>query len=98
MVVVVVVVLVLVLVLMVLVVGYLRRNLGWVGVLVCSLFIKSIPTQRQLFAVGKSGPNAAFTLIFLGLGWPWVGEFVGFMIIFNMLFNPTEFGRTQTPY
>ena len=26
------------------------------------------------------GPNAAFDLIFLGLGWPWVGEFVGFII------------------
>ena len=30
--------------------------------------------------MGKSGLNAAFNLIlFLGLGWPWVGEFVGFL-------------------
>ena len=28
---------------------------------------------------------------FLGLGWPWVGEFAGFIIIF-MFSNPTEFG------
>ena len=26
--------------------------------------------------------NATFNLIYLGLGWPWVGEFVGFIIIF----------------
>ena len=32
--------------------------------------------------MGKSGPNAAFNLIFPGLGWPWVGEFVGFIVIF----------------
>ena len=32
--------------------------------------------------MGKSGPNAIFNLIFLGLGWPWVVEFVGFIIIF----------------
>ena len=60
-------------------------------------YIKPNLTHEKL-SVGKSGPNATFNLFFLGLGWPWVGEFVGFMIIFNMLFNPTEFGRTQTPY
>ena len=43
-------------------------------------------------------PNATFDLIFLGLGWPWVGEFVGFIIIFHMLCKPTEFGTSQTPY
>ena len=45
-------------------------------------YIQPIATHEKLFAVGKSGPNATFNLIFLGLGWPWVGEFVGFMIIF----------------
>ena len=25
--------------------------------------------------------NATFDLFFLGLGWPWVGEFVGFILI-----------------
>ena len=36
-----------------------------------------------------SGPNATFNLLFLGLGWPWVGEFVGFMIIFYMFSSVT---------
>ena len=38
--------------------------------------------------MGKSGPNATFNLIFLGLGWPWVGEFVAFIIIFTRF--PTQ--------
>ena len=38
--------------------------------------------MKNSFAVGKSGPNATFNLIFLGLGWPWVGEFDGFIVIF----------------
>ena len=62
--------------------------MGWVS---CSLFlshIKSIPTHEKIVAVGKSGPNATSNLIFLGLGWPWVGEFVGFMIIFTCF--PTQ--------
>ena len=46
-------------------------------------YIKSIPTHKKKIAVGKSGPNANFNLVFLGLGWPWVGEFDGFMIIFT---------------
>ena len=32
--------------------------------------------------MGKSGPNATLDLFFHGFGWPWVGEFDGFMIIF----------------
>ena len=32
--------------------------------------------------MGKSGPYATFHLIFLGLGWPWVGKFDDFIIIF----------------
>ena len=31
--------------------------------------------------MGTSGPNTALNLIFLGLCWPWVGEFVGFIVI-----------------
>ena len=38
--------------------------------------------------MGKSGPNATFNLFFLGLGWPWVGEFVGFKKIFRCF--PTQ--------
>ena len=69
-------------------IGCLRRIwLGWVS---CSLFsyIKSIATLEKIFAVEKSGPNAAFNLFFLGLGWPWVGGLVGFIVIF--LCFPTE--------
>ena len=56
----------------------------WLGWVCCSLFsyIDSIPTHKKLFAVGKSGPIATFNLFFLGLGWPCVGEFDGFIIIF----------------
>ena len=41
-----------------------------------------------MFAVGKSGPIATFDLIFLGLGWRWVGEFAGFTIMFILF--PTQ--------
>ena len=47
--------------------------------------------------MGKSGPNATLNLFFLGLGWRWVGESVGFILLF-MFFNPTEFGESQKPY
>ena len=50
--------------------------------------IKPIPTHGKMFAVGKSDPNATFNLFFLGLGWAWVGGFVGFMIIFSCF--PTQ--------
>ena len=38
--------------------------------------------------MGKSDPNATINLIYLGLGWPWVGEVVGFVIFF--IFFPTK--------
>ena len=57
------------------------ENLIELGFLQSLSYIKQIPTHKKIFAVGKSGPNAAFNLIFLGLGWPWVGEFVGFIIL-----------------
>ena len=56
------------------------ENFGWVGFLVVCLLYKTIPTHERFFPIGKSGPNATFNLNFLGLGWPWVGEFVGFTI------------------
>ena len=46
---------------------------GWVGFLVACFLYKPIPTHEKVFAVGKRGINATFNLIFLGLGWPWVG-------------------------
>ena len=57
----------------------LAENLVGLGLQSVS-YIKPIPTYEKIFAVGKSGPNAPFKLIFLGLGWPWVGEFDGFII------------------
>ena len=46
-------------------------------------YIKSIPAHEKAFAVlEKVAEMPLFNLIFLGLGWPWVGEFVGFIIIF----------------
>ena len=61
--------------------------------------IKPILTHEKLFAVGKSGPNATLSLIFLGLGWPWVGEFDCFLILFTRYTfpNPTEFVNRKEP-
>ena len=58
-------------------------------------YTKPMPTHKKLFAVGKSvrcGKEVAqmprFNLFFLGLGWPWVGEVLGFIIIFKCF--PTQ--------
>ena len=48
--------------------------------------------------MGISVPNATFNLFFfLGLGCPWVGEFVGFIIIFTC-FRTHKFGISRTPF
>ena len=39
-----------------------------------------------------------FNLFFLGSGWPWFGEFDGFINNVRMFPNPTEFGILQTPH
>ena len=64
------------------------ENLVGSGFLSSVFYIKSIPTHQKLFAVGKSGPNATFNLILLGLGGPWVGKLVGFIIVFKCF--PTQ--------
>ena len=61
----------------------LTKNLVALGFLWSVSYVKPIPTHEKLFAVGKSGPNATLNLFFLGLGWPWVGEFVGFIVTFT---------------
>ena len=33
--------------------------------------------------MGESGTNVTFNLSFSGLGWHWIGEFVGFIIMFT---------------
>ena len=68
--------------------GCLRRSwLVWVS---CSLFLyinRSQLTKNRLLWE-KSCLNATFNLIFLVLGWPWVGDLVGFMTMFTCF--PTE--------
>ena len=56
-------------------------------------YIKSIPTHEKIFAVGRSGPNATFNFFVLGLGWPWVGKFVGFILIFTCF--PTQYNMVN---
>ena len=54
-----------------------RGQFGWVRFrVVCLLHKTNANPRKKIFAVGKSGPKATFNLFFLGLGWPWVGEFV----------------------
>ena len=72
----------------------LAENLIGLGFFQPVSYIKSIPTHEKIFAAGKSGPNATFNLISLGLGWPSVGEFVGFIMIFILFSNRTQFGNT----
>ena len=74
-----------------------EENLVGLGLLWSVSYVKPIPSHEKIFAVGKSGSYATFNLVFLGLGWPWVGEFVGFVRIFTCFSNPTEFGKSQTP-
>ena len=38
--------------------------------------------------MGKSGSNATFNNFLIGLGWPWVGAFVGFITIITCF--PTQ--------
>ena len=66
-------------------------NLVGLGLLVvCFLPVyKTNPNRRKVIYRGKKvTQNATFTLFFLGLGWPWVGEFVGFIIILRCF--PTQ--------
>ena len=65
-----------------------ESNLVGLSFLYSVSYIKSIPTHEKLFAIGKSGPIATFNLLFLELGWPWVGEFVGFVLKFKCF--PTQ--------
>ena len=74
------------------------ENLVGLGFLQSVSYIKLILTHGLLFALGKSGPNATFTLFFswvgLALGWG-VRRFHYHIYMFP---NPTEFGILQTPY
>ena len=67
-----------------------KEKLVELGFLWSASYTKSIPTHQKLFAVGKSDPNATFNPIFLGLGWPWVGEFVGYIVTFICISSPNR--------
>ena len=47
------------------------ENLVGLGFLQYVSYIKSIPTHKKIFSVRRSGSNATYNLIFVGLGWPW---------------------------
>ena len=73
---------------------FFAENLVGLGFLVVCFLYKTNPkpTKKKL-RCEKVGQNATFNLIFLGLGWPWAGEFVGFIIIF-ICFPNQEFGKS----
>ena len=65
------------------------ENSVGLGFLYSVTSIKPILTHEKIFGCGKkwpkchkSGPNATFNPAFLGLGWPWDGEFDSFIITF----------------
>ena len=62
----------------------LAENLVGLGFLQSVSYIKSILNQRKNICCGKKKwPEMLLSAcFFLGLGWPWVGEFVGFMMTF----------------
>ena len=68
---------------------------GWVRFIVVCFLYKTNPNPRKTTCCGKKWP---MPVPYLGLGWPWVGDFVGFHEIY-MSSNPAEFGVrvSQTP-
>ena len=65
----------------------------WLAWVFCSLFPisnQSQPTNQYLLRE-KVAQMPTFNLFFLVLGWPWVGEFVGFIIKFICFPTSTEF-------
>ena len=55
---------------------------GWVSSSLFPIQNQSRPHEINIYLLWeKVAPNAAFHLIFLGLGCPWVGEFVGFILL-----------------
>ena len=64
-------------------------NLVGLAFLYSISYIKSISTHEKIFAVGKKvAQMPLLTYFFVGLGWPCVGEFDGFIIIFTCF--PTQ--------
>ena len=67
-----------------------QENFGWVGFVVVFSLRKVNPNRPKIICCGKKvAQMPLFGLTFLGLGWPWVGEFVGFIKIFYV-FQPNR--------
>ena len=79
--------------------GCLRRIwLGWVSCIgLFPIQNQSQPTKKYLLWK-QVAQNACLNPIFLGLGWPWVGEFAGFIIISICFPTQHKFGKSRTPY
>ena len=62
----------------------IAENLDWVEFLVVVFLYKTNPNpqKKNYLLWEKVAQMPLFNLIFLGLGWPWVGEFVGFITTF----------------
>ena len=58
------------------------ENLFGLGFLQSVSYMKPVPTHEKIFAVGKKWPKCHFKPNFSWVGWPWDGEFVGFIVIF----------------
>ena len=69
---------------------------GRIGFLVVCFLSTTDPNPRKIIYCRKKWPKRHFlTYFFLGLGWPWVGEFVGFIIMFIMFSKRAEVGKTE---
>ena len=68
--------------------GLLTDNLVGLGFVWSVSYIKPIPTHEKRFAVAKKVAQMPLLTwwIYRGLGWPWIGEFVGFIIIFTSVY------------
>ena len=67
------------------------RQFGWVGCFLQSVsYMKSVPAHEKKKCSGKKVAQVPlFNLFFfVGLSWPWVGEFVGFIVTFLCI--PTQ--------
>ena len=68
--------------------------------LVVCFLRKTNPDPRKIKLLWeKRGPNATFNLVFLGLGWPWVGEIRRFgKIIFPCFPTQQNLVNRKYPY
>ena len=64
-------------------------KIRWVGFLLVCFRHKTNPNPRKIICCGEKVAQMPLqNLFFLRLGWPWVGEFVGFIITYTCF--PTQ--------